>query len=85
MSTQFLSEGADRVGGQLLGYTECPLNGVTSSGRVWRRKVPESALAEPTLRASLSATLAPNSAVIGYVTEEVALISVHLSVEIGPL
>ena len=36
-----LSEGADRVGGQLRGDKECPLSGVTKSGRVWR-KVPES-------------------------------------------
>ena len=37
-----LSEGADRVGGQLHGHKECPaFTGVTKSGRVWR-KVPES-------------------------------------------
>ena len=36
-----LSEGADIVGGQLGGNKECPFNGVTSSGKVWR-KVPES-------------------------------------------
>ena len=36
-----LSEGADRVGGQLCGDKECPFSGVTKSGRVWR-KVPES-------------------------------------------
>ena len=36
-----LSEGADRVSGQLLGYKECPFSGVTKSGRAWR-KVPES-------------------------------------------
>ena len=36
-----LSEGADRVGGQLRGDKECPFSGVTNSGRVWRR-VPES-------------------------------------------
>ena len=35
------SVGADRVGGQLSGYKECPFSGVTKSGRVWR-KVPES-------------------------------------------
>ena len=35
------SEGADRVGGQLRGDTECPFSVVTKSGRVWR-KVPES-------------------------------------------
>ena len=34
-------EGADHVGGQLRGDTECPFSGVTKSGRVWR-KVPES-------------------------------------------
>ena len=36
-----LSEGADRVGGQLRGDIECPFRDVTDSGRVWR-KVPES-------------------------------------------
>ena len=36
-----LSEGTDRVGGQLRGDKECPFSGVTKSGRVWR-KVPES-------------------------------------------
>ena len=36
-----LSEGAERVGGQLRGDKECPFSGVTKSGRVWR-KVPES-------------------------------------------
>ena len=36
-----LSEGADRVGGQLRGDKECPISDVTNSGRVWR-KVPES-------------------------------------------
>ena len=35
-----LSEGADRVGGQLRGDKECPFSDVTKSGRVWR-KVPE--------------------------------------------
>ena len=35
-----LSEGADRVGGQLRGDKECPFSDITSSGRVWR-KVPE--------------------------------------------
>ena len=36
-----LSEGAERVGGQLRGNKEYPFSGVTRSGRVWR-KVPES-------------------------------------------
>ena len=36
-----LSDGADRVGGQLRRDKECPFSGVTKSGRVWR-KVPES-------------------------------------------
>ena len=36
-----LSEGTDRVGGQLRGAKEWPFSGVTESGRVWR-KVPES-------------------------------------------
>ena len=31
-----LSEGADRVGGQLRGDKECPFSGVTKFGRVWR-------------------------------------------------
>ena len=35
-----LSEGADRVGGQMRGDKECPFSGVTNSGRV-RRKGPE--------------------------------------------
>ena len=34
-----LSEGADRVGGQLRGDKECPFSGVTNSGRVWRKVV----------------------------------------------
>ena len=36
-----LSEGADRVGGQLRGDKECPFSGATKSGRDWR-KVQES-------------------------------------------
>ena len=36
-----LSEGADRVAGQLRGDKKCPLSGVTKSGRVWRKE-PES-------------------------------------------
>ena len=36
-----LSEGADRVDGQLRGDKECLFSGVTKSGRVWK-KVPES-------------------------------------------
>ena len=36
-----LSEGADRVAGQMRGDKECPFSGVTKYGRVWR-KVPES-------------------------------------------
>ena len=36
-----LSEGADRIAGQLREDKECPFSGVTKSGRVWR-KVPES-------------------------------------------
>ena len=36
-----LSEGADHIGGQLHGDKECPLSGVSNSGRV-RMKVPES-------------------------------------------
>ena len=33
----YLSEGADRVGGQLRGDKEGPFNGVNKSGRVWRK------------------------------------------------
>ena len=40
LSVPNLSEGADRVGGQLRG-SEWPFSGVTKSCRVWR-KVPES-------------------------------------------
>ena len=36
-----LSEGADRVGGQLRGDKECHFSGVTRCGRVWKN-VPES-------------------------------------------
>ena len=36
-----LSEGADRVAGQLREDKECPFSGVSKSGRVWMR-VPES-------------------------------------------
>ena len=32
-----LSEGADRVGGQLRGDKECPVSGVSKSDRVWRK------------------------------------------------
>ena len=32
-----LSEGADRIGGQLRGDKECHFSGVTKSGRVWRK------------------------------------------------
>ena len=32
-----LSEGADRVGGQLRIDEESPFSGVTSSGRVWKK------------------------------------------------
>ena len=38
-----LLEGADRVGGQLRADKDCPLSGVTSSGRVWK-KGPEAML-----------------------------------------
>ena len=47
-----LSEGADRVGGQLRGDKECPFRGVTKSGRVWR-KVPESDARSVTLTVSV--------------------------------
>ena len=42
ISTGTFSEGADRVAGQLRGDTECLFSGVTKSGRVWRKVVPES-------------------------------------------
>ena len=32
-----LSQGADRVAGQLRGDKECPFRGVTKSSRVWRK------------------------------------------------
>ena len=55
-----LSEGADRVGGQLRGDKECPFSGVTKSGRVWR-KVPESdarsVISTQTFRKVLTASL----------------------------
>ena len=38
---QNLSEGADRVGGQLRGDKQCPFSGVTKSGTFWRKE-PES-------------------------------------------
>ena len=41
INTRNLSEGVDRVAGQMRGDKECPFSGVTTSGRVWR-KVPES-------------------------------------------
>ena len=41
ISTRNLSEGPDRIAGQLRGDKECPFSGVTKSGIVWR-KVPES-------------------------------------------
>ena len=47
-----LSEGADRVGGQLRGDKECPFSDVTKSGRVWR-KVPESGARSVSLRMSV--------------------------------
>ena len=50
-----LSGGADRVGGQLRGDKEWPFNGVTKSGRVWR-KVPESDARSVVRRLSVSAT-----------------------------
>ena len=50
-----LSEGADRVGGQLRGDKECPFSDVTKSGRVWR-KVPEGA-GTRTFRRQLTASV----------------------------
>ncbi len=51
-----LSEGADRVGGQLRGDKECPFSGITKSGRVWR-KIPESDARSVHLSLSLSLSL----------------------------
>ena len=31
------TQGADRVAGQLRGDKECPVSGITKSGRVWRK------------------------------------------------
>ena len=42
-----LSEGADRVGGQLRGDEECPFSGVTKSGRVWRKVLESDARSVP--------------------------------------
>ena len=42
-----LSEGADRVGGQLRGDKKCPFSGVTNSGRVWRKVSESDARSEP--------------------------------------
>ena len=47
-----LSDGADRVGGQLRRDKECPFSGVTKSGRVWR-KVPESGALSVTMDMSM--------------------------------
>ena len=48
-----LSEGADRVGGQLSEDKECPFSGITKFGRVWR-KIPESDARSVHLSLSLS-------------------------------
>ena len=46
VSTQTFPEGADSVGAQMCGDNwECPVNGTTVSGRVWK-KVPESEASE---------------------------------------
>ena len=66
-----LSEGADRVAGQLRGDKECPFSGVTKSGRVWK-KVPESGARSVHWVQTLSIAfrhLPPNSARFGYATE----------------
>ena len=71
ISTRKLSQGADRVGGQLRGNKECPFSGAPKSDRVWR-KVPESdarsVSCKRTLQASPSGTLSPNSAITSYAT-----------------
>ena len=67
-----LSEGADRVAGQLRGDKECPFSGVTSSGRVWR-KVPQSdarSVSRPKLQAALVYDILPSTtAVFSYAIE----------------
>ena len=63
-----LSEGADRVAGQLRGDKDCPYSGVTKSGRVWR-KMPESgARSVCTVRTPSIGyhTLPPTTAIIAY-------------------
>ena len=42
-----LSEGADRVAGQLRGDKECSFSGVTKSGRVWREVLESDAPSVP--------------------------------------
>ena len=75
-----LSEGADRVGGQLHRDKECPFSGVTKSGRV--RRVPESdtrsvgGLHTPSIAFR---HLPPNSARFSYATEGALFISAQLS------
>ena len=90
-----ISEGADRVGGQLRGDKECPFSGVTKSGRVWR-KVPESDARSPFSGVTKSGSLEegagkrcseciafrhlpPNTARFSYATEGALFISAQLS------
>ena len=57
-----LSEGADRVDGQLRGDKECPFSGVTKSGRVWRKVLESDARSVVRCRkAMLEVWLAPTS------------------------
>ena len=55
-----LSEGADRVSGQLRGDKECPFSGVTKSGRVWRKVLESDArsvISTQTFRGALTASV----------------------------
>ena len=62
-----LSEGADRVGGQLRGDKVCPLSGVTNCGTI-RRKVPESDARSVGVVVAIGEYV--NETVIHYVFEE---------------
>ena len=84
---QNLSEGADRVGGQLRGDKECPFSGVTKSGRVWRKVLESDARSVGCFYSHISThtpSIAfrhppPNSARFSYATEGVLFISAQLS------
>ena len=71
-----LSEGADRVGGQLRGDKECPFSGVAKSGRVWR-KVPESGARSVVLTLSVSKVrgLSPSASYTASITSMIRFVS----------